>query len=489
MRMHNYLICLLFFLPSIIYAQDEGREYPADETITVTARHPGPVPHLLDSPGNESRDGPDNRQKEEDPPPKGGGCLPEYSQLGYCSNPEPRPQVTREREREREEKAVAAELDECTESRDAAIRRCKIFEDPSTLMWMNSILNSGVGNSSKKACEAAQALNAAGLTANQAFAQKCRSVVGDCITSCTCKKDPEGTCKEALKTCEGLKGIANQSLFAAGQNVMAILGSRDCVKFYKAGERCNSQEKIKKDEYCKRQYCNRLSFDVRLADPLCKDITEDVDCSKNHNFAHPACACQRNPSNPACGGSPTPRTLTTLSPTHTTLTDGEGPFGPGDFPPPSPPTTTEPSPRQPGLGLGIEGGPNGGFGGGGLGGGGNSSGGRSSGTQGGKSSGRRASLEDKSIISGSSSGRASGSARGRSGYLSGRRYLGKTGAGGAPIDLKKYLPGSKERGLAGAVKKKMEKAGITSANGLSNWEKVKIRYMEQRRRNSFINKP
>ena len=166
-------------------------------------------------------------------------------------------------------------------------------------------------------------------------------------------------------------------------------------------------------------------------------------------------------------------------------------LNPGDFLDPTTDSIAKPLGATPPRGLQDSvGGGGGDYGGGGLGGGsGSGSAGSSSGS---KSNPSRRGAKfggSKSIISGSSSGRSNpGGYGGYPGSISSREYLGKTG-GGAQIDLKKYLPGSKTRGLAGAVQKKMEKAGVTSSNGLTNWEKVRIRYMEQRKKDSFINKP
>lgn len=402
-------------------------------------------------------------------------------------------------------------IGQCESDASTANGRCSVFDNIMMAGMLAPIMSGvGSGGSGKKACETAQALNAAGLVTNLTFARRCRSAAEQCINSCKAAigqiersdpKSPERSRLYSLRVskgeCEGLKSKTAWVWMSAAQNVQAILASRDCIEHFENADRiarCRtlSEEEFKGDTFCQREYCNRLPFNIRLHDPLCKDGVADIDCSIKHNFGKLACVCERNPQDPACSmpnanpGQPVaaPNPYDQVDP----YGDGEMPFQPEDFLDP----LEDPQAAPGGTAFGgpsVPGGNGGGYGG--LGGGSGSGGSYSAGSTGrGKGNSRRGkSGSNKSIISGSSSGRSSGGGRYGGGYPPNFRNREYTGKRSAPFDLKKLLPGTKTRGLAGASKKKMEKAGISSANGLTNWEKVRIRYMEQRRRNSFINKP
>lgn len=405
---------------------------------------------------------------------------------------------------------LAESAGQCESDASTANGRCSVFDNIMMAGMLAPIMSGvGSGGSGKKACETAQALNAAGLVTNITFARRCRSAAQQCIDSCRRAisyiernpKSPERSRLYSLRVskgdCEGLKSKTAWVWMSAAQNVQAILASRDCVEHFKNAEkieRCRtlSEEEFKGDTFCQREYCNRLPFNIRLHDPLCKDGVEDIDCSIKHNFGKLACVCERNPQDPACG-MPNANPNQPVAPPNPydpvdPYGDGDMPFQPEDFLDP----LEDPQAAPGGTSFGGPSAPGGNGGGyGGLGGGSNSGGSYSAGSTGrGKGNSRRGkSGSNKSIISGSSSGRSSGGGRYGGGYPPNFRNREYTGKRSAPFDLKKLLPGTKTRGLAGASKKKMEKAGISSANGLTNWEKVRIRYMEQRRRNSFINKP
>ena len=403
---------------------------------------------------------------------------------------------------------LAEAAGQCESAASRAEGRCSVFDNIMMAGMLAPIMSGvGSGGSGKRACETAQALSAAGLVTNLTFARRCSSAAGTCITSCenAISNSQEAghtrlySLRAAKGKCEGLKSKTAWVWMSAAQNVQSILASRDCIKHFENAERiarCRtlSEEEFKGDTFCQREYCNRLPFNIRLHDPLCKDGVSDIDCSIKHNFGKLACVCERNPQDPACGmpnadpsqpvAAPNPYDQITGDP----YGNGDMPFQPEDFLDP----VEDPQAAPGGTVFGGPSAPGGGAGGGyGTGLGGGSSGSYSAGSTGrGKGNSRRGkSGSDKSIISGSSSGRSSGGGRYGGRYRPNFQGKGYAGKRSAPFDLKKLLPGAKTRGLAGASKKKMEKAGISSANGLTNWEKVRIRYMEQRRRNSFINKP
>ena len=519
MKIYSYLVFLIFFSPFVVNAQFDIRAGVSTGLQITQARCK--VAYGADCGEGQLRRFVDyckqNPQLCEGIPLEPGGgsgsstsgtgvpdCIgePNCPAGGSPSEPESNPEL-------------AKAADTCESSKVPAEEKCSAFDDPVTYMTLQAIIggaSSSLGGSGKRACETAQALNAAGLIANLTFARRCRSAAKQCIRSCeeaiqqieensnAAEQARLPTLKSIRGRCGGLRSKAAWVLMSVAQNVQAIQAARDCVEHFKIAEKLEkcgrlSVEEFRADTFCQTEHCNRLPFNIRMHDPRCKDNDDRMDCEARHNYHKIKCACERNPKGPGCeipnnNGRPLPGSPPFDPVTGDPYGDGDMPFQPEDFLP-------SPEDSQPGKGGTAFGGPSvpGGGGGGGYGGGlGGGSGGGSyaAGSVGsGKGNRRRGkSGSNKSIISGSSSGRSSGGRYGggyRPNYRNGQ-YVGKKGAN-SPFDLRKLLPGAKTRGLAGASKKKMEKAGISSANGLTNWEKVRIRYMDQRRKNSFINKP
>ena len=334
MKIYGYLVFLVFFAPFIVSAQLPdcigGPNCPAGS------------PDLRMGPPDLRMGPPDlrNQQSEGSPDLRMG---PPDLRMGP---PDLRNQQLEGSPDQGDQNAaltVSSAAASCVGDAAMAEGRCNAFRNTQMFGMVTSMM-SGAGNSSKKQCEIAQALNVAGMATNLTFSQRCSSGVSQCITSCeaaiaaiqpTAANNPAAQASlgkmTALKgKCEGLKIPSWMAAMTVMQNMGTILASRDCIEQFEATERCDSMEKIKNDEFCKMQHCNRLSLNARLYDPICKDGVPDVDCSINHNFGKLVCVCKRNPQDPACS-NPNPNLNPSPNNPYDPIVTPEGLYGDDPF--------------------------------------------------------------------------------------------------------------------------------------------------------------
>lgn len=314
------------------------------------------------------------------------------------------------------------------------------------------------GNANQQAAQPAQQHNAACTSARSACNTKCgesSSKAGSATSQCQseAKEKAKGNptleqqyvqkCTEAAQKVKKAADGGKSNCQALGQNQAAGMAAlAGLMKNLSQAGQC--QEQVAQEDCTKNPN-----------QPSCmKD--QVIDCNKVEHAQNPKCICEKNPRAAGCPGANTAVTSPTTNPykDNPTGLDG-GPTSPLD-----PGTDDTPT---------FGGGP-GSAGGGGLPAGGSAGGG---GGRGGAAGGDAAKTgtDGKKLdtnILGDSGGGGGGRGGGFSGSGSGDPY-GKYAA---------YLPKKDDgRGVAGKL---ADPTQISGSNGLSNWEKVRIRYKENR---------
>ncbi len=265
---------------------------------------------------------------------------------------------------------------------------------------------------------------------------------------------------DKIEKCQAQEINVMSAMLSVTQLVQGIAQSQSCQKELAQGE-CTKPEAVNNPS-CTAAYC---SNQANRAAPQC--VAMFGECYSANAASNPRCACLQNPMQQSCLNLPPVNTNTPLrntasnNPTDGFNFDEDDIYGEqGDNL-----GLGDPNAKAPGV---IGGGQQGGSGGGGQ-------GSALGGGPGGSGSGAPKGVYDTNVTGGTSAGGGvAGGGGSIGGYGGGAGYgNGGTGMGSgmnfgkSSLDLKKYLPGGQL-----AKQRDEQDTGITSANGLTNFQKV-----------------
>ncbi|PIT99400.1 MAG: hypothetical protein COT74_10375 [Bdellovibrionales bacterium CG10_big_fil_rev_8_21_14_0_10_45_34] len=327
------------------------------------------------------------------------------------------------------------------------------------------------------ACNAARNAMTTGILANGGVAAMCLLAQRSCVSACQSVNETPGVAGVAalnekrqanLQKCEALAEQRNMALLSAGMQSMQAAFAVDCSKL-SAG--CTGAEAVN-DTRCPMQYCSQPG---RTNHPVCMQYAAGGSCDKPENANLPQCVCMRNPTAPECGSDfgrnqASPFNPGSFEASAPWKADGSQGF---DIDPMAGPESIDKGGRQQAQANPIlgKGGAGGGSSGGGM-------GGFAPPGQGSGAAGDGSGL-DTNILGAAKDGYVdpyAGGMRADEGPAAGGRAGagGKRDGGGDGIDLRAFLPNGRlagKRGLASANSKLLQ-SGVTSARGLSNFEKI-----------------
>jgi hypothetical protein len=283
-----------------------------------------------------------------------------------------------------------------------------------------------------------------------------------CLSRCSkaasqLKQVSGSTCPSEASAAAASAGLAYQAKFemvngkckATSAEVDAVVaeGKSTCAGFEKnlaagLGALAGMIANAKQAEQCQKDVAQKPN-----------QQQETLDCNKPENASNPRCICEKNPRTAGCAGAPLNNPTDPVRKLQTSTDNNSG----------NPSLLDSPSSDQPGIPGGdssAAGGPSIGAFGGGPGGG--------KGSGGGVDNGKNP--KEKSGINTNVLAGEFGGGGGAGGY--------RGGSGADPYGkYKSFLPKEKDgRGIAS----KADAAQVTGSNGLSNWEKVKLRYKENK---------
>lgn len=350
---------------------------------------------------------------------------------------------------------------ECDAAVDAAKNACVESLSPFLQMAMQGLTaamaaQQGAAGASGQCQQAQQAqqpaqqnmqkFNADCGTKKTACEQKCgqASTGADTVTSTTCEADAKkaGPAKQQMISAQCKKAAAsNKKANEKGKAACAAFSQNQAAGMAGIGELLKG---LMKSGQCQQQ----VAVDCTKT-PTAQGCPQALDCNKPENAANPRCICEKNPRAPGCGGQAesAPITDPTRDDTQSTAGANDGALG----------SPTDATPAQYGSDsadakAGLPASPGGGGGGGGLGKGGDSA-----------EKGEKPKTVDTNVLAeGGGGGGASATSNG----------LTPSEEGGGKYS--KYLPEDPARKPTALADQ------VSGAAGLSNWEKIRKRYSENR---------